>query len=370
MRAATRIPFLDLDRQHAELREELVAAFERVLDGSAFILGEEVERFEEEFARYCGVRHCVGTASGTAALTLALMAAGIGPGDEVIVPAHTFIASALAVVHAGATPVLCDVEEGTGLLDAEWANAVVSERTAAIVAVHLYGQLCDMDAVRTLAERRGLLVLEDAAQAHGAGGAGGRAGSLGAAAGFSFYPSKNLGAIGDGGAITTNDGDIAERSRRLRNLGQRARNEHLDVGWNERLDGVQAAVLRAKLLRLDEWNRARRDHAASYVAALRETRVLEVLNPETCVYHLFPVRVPDRDALQERLAAAGIESGIHYSPALHEQPALEGHAIQRGELEIASAWAREELSLPIYPRLARAQIERVSELCCNHADDR
>ena len=364
MTATTRIPFLDLDRQHAEMRHELVAAFERVLDASAFILGEEVERFEDEFARYCGVRHCVGTASGTAALTLALLAAGIGAGDEVIVPAHTFIASALAVVHAGAVPVLCDVQDGTGLIDAGSAEAVVSEHTAAILAVHLYGQLCDMDSVGRVARRHGLLVLEDAAQAHGAGGAGGRAGSLGAAAGFSFYPSKNLGAIGDGGAITTEDAEIAERARRLRDLGRRGRDEHVEAGWNERLDGLQAAVLRAKLPRLDEWNRARRDRAAAYVEALGgTTRVLEVRNLQKCVYHLFPVRVRDRDDLQRRLAGAGVDTGIHYSPAMHAQPALAGRARVRCGLERAAAWAREELSLPIYPGLLQAQIERVSEVC-------
>ncbi len=365
MSGAARIPFLDLERQHEELRQELVAAFERVLNDSAFILGEEVESFEREFAQYCGVRHCVGTASGTAALTLALMAAGIGRGDEVIVPAHTFIASALAVLHAGAVPVLCDVDDGTGLIDVESARAVAGTRTAAVLAVHLYGQLCEMGPLRRLADRHGLLVIEDAAQAHGASDGGRRAGSLGAAAGFSFYPSKNLGGIGDGGAITTDDDGIAERARSLRNLGQRAKGEHLVPGFNERLDGVQAAVLRVKLPRLDAWNAARRARAASYRKALDGSapRTLSVRDPDACVYHLFPVRVPDRDALRAHLAAAGVETGVHYSPALQGQPALRGVRMGGCEPENAARWAAEEVSLPIYPALAEDEIERVAALC-------
>ena len=362
------IPFLDLARQHAELGPELRAAFERVTNSSAFILGEEVERFEEEFAAYCGVRHCVGTASGTAALTLALLAAGIGRGDEVIVPAHTFVSSAFSILHAGAVPVLCDVEDGTGLLDVGSADAVTSERTAAVIAVHLYGQLCDMEAVGGFAERRGILVFEDAAQAHGASDGGRRAGALGTAAGFSFYPSKNLGAIGDAGAITTDDAAIAERARSLRNLGQRTKGEHADVGFNERLDGLQAAVLRIKLERLDEWNRQRRLRAASYVDALDgAARVLDVRNPDACVYHLFPVRVWDRDGLQSRLADVGVETGVHYSRALHGHAALRDVCITNCEVPNSDAWAALELSLPIYPGLADADIKRVATVCKEHA---
>jgi dTDP-4-amino-4,6-dideoxygalactose transaminase len=365
------IPFLDLARQHAELKPELDAAFERVLNTSSFILGEEVERFEEEFASYCGVEHCVGTASGTAALAIALLAAGIGSGDEVIVPAHTFVSSAFAIVHAGAVPVLCDVDDDTGLLDVESAEAVVSERTAAILAVHLYGQLCDMEAVRRFADRHGILVFEDAAQAHGASAAAGRAGALGTAAGFSFYPSKNLGAIGDAGAITTDDAEIAARARSLRNLGQRRKGEHDDIGFNERLDGLQAAVLRIKLARLDEWNRERRLRAASYAEALGgAVRVLTVRNLDACVYHLFPVRVGDRDGLSSRLADAGVETGVHYSRALHEHAALRGVCLTRTGFPNSDAWAAQELSLPIYPGLAQADIERVAAVCREHAAPR
>jgi dTDP-4-amino-4,6-dideoxygalactose transaminase len=362
------IPFLDLARQHAEMEGELSAAFARVTNTSAFILGEEVERFEEEFAAYCGVQHCVGVASGTAALTLALLAAGIGRGDEVIVPAHTFIASALAIIHAGAVPVLCDVVEGTGLLDVESAETVTSGRTAAIVAVHLYGQLCDMDAIRRLADRHGILVFEDAAQAHGATDRGRKAGAFGTAAGFSFYPSKNLGAIGDAGAITTDDAEIATRARSLRNLGSRDKGEHVDAGFNERLDGLQAAVLRVKLGRLDEWNEQRRLRAASYVDALDDaTRVLEVRSRDACVYHLFPVRVSDRDGLQRRLTGEGVETGVHYPRALDQQPALRGVCVSGCEVPRSHAWAAEELSLPLYPGLAPADIERVAAACSRYA---
>ena len=365
------VPFLDLDRQHAELWPELLAAFERVAGTSGFILGEEVERFEEEFARYCGVPHCVGIASGTAALTISLLAAGVGRGDEVVVPAHTFISSAFAILQAGAVPVLCDVEDDTGLIDVDSAESVTSARTAAIVAVHLYGQLCDMAAVRRLADRHNLLVLEDAAQAHGAAMDAGKAGALGTVAGFSFYPSKNLGALGDAGAITTGDAEIAARARRLRNLGQSDRNEHVDAGFNERLDGLQAAMLRVKLGRLDEWNDQRRSRAASYVRALDgAVRVLTVENPVACVYHLFPVRVGDRDGLRRRLADAGVQTGIHYPRTLFAQPALTGLVTLGGDVPAAERWAAEELSLPLYPGLAEADIERIAAICRDHSKAR
>jgi dTDP-4-amino-4,6-dideoxygalactose transaminase len=241
------IPLVALGRQHESLRDDLEAAFDRVMGSSGFILGKEVERFETDFAEYCGVRHCVGVASGTAALTLALQAGGIGAGDEVIVPAHTFIASALGVLHAGATPVFCDVHQGSGLIDLDSARAALTSRTAAVLPVHLYGQLCDMDDVLSFAARHGLSVFEDAAQAHGAEVNGRRAGSFGRAAAFSFYPSKNLGALGDGGAICTDDDGLARQARLLRNLGQRRKNDHVTAGANERLDGLQAALLRVKL---------------------------------------------------------------------------------------------------------------------------
>jgi dTDP-4-amino-4,6-dideoxygalactose transaminase len=361
-----RIPLVALEREHAPLAEKLRAAFERVVDANAFILGEEVERFETEFAAYCGVRHCVGVASGTASLTLAMKASGIGSGDEVIVPSHTFVASAFSVLHAGATPVFCDVEDGSGLLDLDSARAALTSRTVAILAVHLYGQLCDMDAVGSFAERHGLAVLEDAAQAHGASLDGQRAGSFGRAGAFSFYPSKNLGAFGDAGAICTDDDELASQARILRDLGRHGKGEHVVAGLNERLDGLQAAMLRVKLPHLDEWNEARRSHASTYRMLLGDSvRMLEEggeREQRRCVYHLFPVRTADRATLRANLADAGIETGIHYSPAVHEQPAFAALDL-RGRFPVAESWAAEELSLPMFPRLRREEIERVAEIC-------
>lgn len=363
--AAADVPFVDLRCDHAAITVELRGAFDRVLGSSAFILGEEVAAFEDEFAAYCGARHCVGVASGTAALTLALMAAGIGPGDEVVVPGHTFIASALAVAHAGADPVFCDVHADSGLLDAASAAGAVSERTAAIVAVHLYGQACDMDAIGEVARRHGLFVLEDAAQAHGATHRGHRCGSLGAAAAFSFYPSKNLGALGDGGAICTDDPDLARRARRLRNLGQRSKGEHVELGFNERLDGLQAALLRVKLQYLDAGNAARRRHAARYVDGLGgHLRMLKERTETPCNYHVFPVRLADRDGAAAFLAQAGVRTAVHYTPAAFEHPAWSGRlAPHRVGLDESRAWAREELSLPMFPGLELAEVDRVVSAC-------
>jgi dTDP-4-amino-4,6-dideoxygalactose transaminase len=358
------VPFVALERAHAALAGELREAFERVIHTSGFILGEEVERFEAEFAERCSVDHCVGVASGTAALAIALSAAGIGPGDEVIVPGHTFIASALAVIHAGARVVFCDVEPDTGLIDVDAARAVIGHNTAAIVAVHLYGQMCDMDAIIDLADRYGLLVVEDAAQAHGATCNGRPAGSAGHVAGFSFYPSKNLGALGDGGAICTHDPDIAERARRLRNLGQRRKGEHIDVGYNERLDGLQAALLRVKLARLSAGNAVRRRRAGEYRRALWPELQLRERPHTPCIYHLFPIRVRDRDASLRALASRGISAGVHYTPCAADHPALVGRATLPEEgLRVARAWAAEEISLPMFPELTDEEVRAVIEAC-------
>jgi dTDP-3-amino-3,4,6-trideoxy-alpha-D-glucose transaminase len=351
-----------LERQHEPLQEELAAAFARVLAASGFILGEEVDRFEAEFADYCGAPQCVGVASGTAALTLALQAAGIGPGDEVIVPGHTFIATALAAAHVGATPVVCDVDAGTGLIDPQAARAMVGPRTAAIIAVHLYGQAADIDAIREFADPRGLFVLEDAAQAHGATLRGRRVGSLGSAAAFSFYPSKNLGALGDGGAVCTSDAELAARVRRLRHLGQRSKGEHVELGGNHRLDGLQAALLRVKLPHLDAWNAARQTVAARYREALAGYVSLLDERPESpCIYHVFPVRVADRDAFARELDARGIETGIHYDTAVHAHRAWTALDIRVGDASRAQRWAAEELSLPIHADLLAAEVEHVVE---------
>ena len=356
------VRFVALDLQHAPIERELKEVFARLLDSSAFTLGVEVERFEAEFAEYSQTRHCVGVASGTAALSLMLQAYGIGPGDDVIVPAHTFIASALAVTHVGATPVLCDVLDGTGLIDPDAARATVGPRTAAILAVHLYGQACDIDAIEAFAKPHGLLVLEDAAQAHGATYRGRRAGSLGDAAAFSFYPSKNLGALGDGGAICTDDEVLAARIRRLRNLGQRAKGEHIELGYNERLDGLQAALLRVKLAHLDAWNDARRTHAALYRELLEPAVTLVQERPESpSVHHLFAARFEERDAVARTLGHYGIETGVHYSPAVHEHRAWRGARLRHGAVPNSEAWAAQELSLPMHPDLRPDEIERVAE---------
>jgi dTDP-3-amino-3,4,6-trideoxy-alpha-D-glucose transaminase len=365
------VPFVGLARQHATLRDQLREAFERVLDADAFILGGEVESFEREFADHCRARECVGVASGTAALALALIAAGIGRGDEVVVPAHTFIASALGVLHAGATPVFCDVQRGTGLIDPDRIDEVLSPRTAAVIAVHLYGQACDMDAICAIARRRNLFVLEDAAQAHGARCDGRPVGSLGDAAAFSFYPSKNLGALGDGGAVCTSDVALASRVRELRDLGQRSKGEHVVIGYNERLDGLQAALLRVKLPYLDGWNAARRGHAWRLREGLPpELAVLGERAQTPCIYHLFPVRHAARDRLAELLRAEGVSVGLHYTPAVHRHPALAGlRATARPvELPESEAWAREELSLPMFAELQEVELERTIATCAAACD--
>jgi dTDP-4-amino-4,6-dideoxygalactose transaminase len=335
---------------------------QRLLGSSGFVLGDEVELFEAEFAERCEVAHCVGVSSGTAALSLLLRAAGIGRGDEVVLPAHTFIASALAVAHVGAVPILCDVEEGTGLIDPDAARAMVGPRTAAIIGVHLYGQAFDVAGIAAFARPRGLLVLEDAAQAHGARYRQRPVGSLGAAAAFSFYPTKNMGALGDGGAVCTDDSALAERLRRLRNLGQAVKGEHVELGYNARLDGLQAGFLRVKLRHLESWNRARRAHAQRYRELLSgAVRLLVERRESPCVYHLFPVRVPDRGYVAAELARRGIETGIHYDTPVHRHFAWKDQPLRHGSVERAEDWAAHELSLPMHAHLERREIERVAD---------
>jgi dTDP-4-amino-4,6-dideoxygalactose transaminase len=283
---------------------------------------------------------------------------GIGRGYEVIVPAHTFAASALAVVHAGAAPVFCDVEEGTGLIGVDAAEAAITSRTAAILPVHLYGQACDMEAISALANRHSLAILEDAAQAHGATYRGRRAGSLGTAAAFSFYPSKNLGALGDGGAICTSDDEIARRSRSLRDLGRTRKDLHQVAGHNERLDALQAAFLRVKLPHLDSWNEARRRHAATYDELLDGRVELLTQQPDSpSIYHLFPIRVTNRDEVAGALDGAGIQTGIHYSPVVPDHPPFAGRG---GEFPHSRKWAASELSLPMFEDLTPEEIERTA----------
>jgi dTDP-4-amino-4,6-dideoxygalactose transaminase len=363
------VAFVDLTRQHAQIADALSTTFNRVLASSGFILGEEVERFETDFAAYCGTRYCVGLASGTAALTIMLRAAGVAPGDEVIVPAHTFIATALAVMHAGATPVCVDVDPGTGLIDPDAVAEAIGPATAAILAVHLYGQTCAVEPLRALARRHGVLLLEDAAQAHGATYREARAGSLAQAAAFSFYPSKNLGALGDAGAICTDDEALASKARRLRDLGRGADSIHRVPGYNERLDGLQAALLRTKLRHLDEWNRARRVIAAAYVVNLDPSLELLEESPDSpSTYHVFPIRVTGRDALKRELDRAEISTRIHYRFALTDQPALR-NACRSASIPSARDWAERELSLPIFPGMTDQEIDRVLGVVNRWADE-
>jgi dTDP-4-amino-4,6-dideoxygalactose transaminase len=356
----TSVPFFDLRRQYETIRYELEPTVLDALSSTEYILGAEVQRFEGEWAAFCGTDHAVGVASGTAALGLAYQALGISDGDEVVVPANTFIATILPLVRRGARPVLVDCDE-YGLIDVESAAAAVTRRTKAIVGVHLYGHPCDTDSLGALCDERGLVLVEDAAQAHGAERRGRRAGSLGRIAAFSFYPGKNLGAAGDAGAVTTDDEELATRIRMLRDLGQRRKYDHVLLGTNERLDTLQAAVLRVKLRRLEDWNELRRAHAERY-SELLDGVVTTPRAPEGTVsaWHLYVVRTPLRDQLRDRLSEEQIGHGMHYPLPLHLQPVLAGLGYSEGDFPVAEEWARTLLSLPMFPELEPEEIERVA----------
>ena len=355
------VPFLDVGAAYRELQAELDGAVARVLASGRYVLGAEGEAFEAEFAAYIGVKYCVGTGNGLEALHLALRAMGIGPGDEVIVPGNTYIATWLAVTYAGATPVPVEPDPRTYNLDPDRIAGAVTKRTKAVLPVHLYGQPADMDPVLEVSRAHGLRVLEDAAQSHGASYKGRRAGGLGDAAGWSFYPSKNLGAVGDGGAVTTNDRELAERVRLLRNYGTRVKYMNEVQGFNSRLDEIQAAVLRVKLQRLDAWNARRRQVAARYLDALKDTQVTLPRVPAWAdpSWHLFVVRSRRRDALQRHLREAAVGTLIHYPVAPHLQPAYRSLGFRRGRLPLSEAIHREALSLPIGPHLTDDQASRV-----------
>lgn len=357
------IPVTDLSRAHAQIRAELDAAIQRVLDRNRFILGPEVEAFEQAFAATCGVRHAVGCASGTDAITLTLRAFDIGPGDEVIVPAFTATPTVAAVVAVGATPVFADVDPRTRTLDPSSAATRITPHTRALLPVHLYGRPADMDALGALAHRSGLLLIEDAAQAHGARWRGRPAGSLGHAACFSFYPTKNLGALGDAGAVTTNDGEIAARLRRLRDLGQAARYRHIEHSTHSRLDELQAAVLMTKLPHLARWNAERQALAARYAELLAD---LPLTRPpadddvaQSC-WHLYVVQVAEREAVRERLAAAGVRTDVHYPTPVHLQPAYACYGNGAGSLPVSEHLAATALTLPLFPGLTEAEQEQVA----------
>jgi len=356
------IPLVDLQAQYRSIAPEVANAMQEVLDETGFILGRQVKTFEDSFARFTGAKHCIGVANGTDALHLILRAAGIGPGDEVIVPAFTFVATALGVMLAGATPVMVDVRREDALIDPDQIEKAITPRTKAIMAVHLYGRCADMDGIHKIAKAHGLKVYEDAAQAHGATFHGRPAGSIGDAAGFSFYPGKNLGAYGDGGAITTNDSDLYDRLVLLRNWGSKKKYHHEEMGLNSRLDTLQAGILSVKLDRLSGWNSRRRDHAAHYSKALDQigawARPSDTAGRDP-VYHLYVVRVPDRDRVLADLNQRGIGAGIHYPFPLHKLGLFKGVIPSNLTFPEAEGWARECLSLPIYSELTEEQRSEV-----------
>lgn len=358
------VPFLDLKGINLRHRADLHAALDRVLNSGWLILGKETEAFEAEFATWCGTKHCVGVGNGLEALQLVLQAWGIGPGDEVLVPSNTYIATWLAVTQCGATPVPVEPDPATCNIDPTRLSAAITARTKAIIAVHLYGQTADMDGVMAVARTHGLKVLEDAAQAHGALYRGRRAGALADAAGFSFYPGKNLGALGDGGAVTTADPELAERLRMLRNYGSRVKYHNEIVGWNSRLDELQAAFLRAKLPMLDADNAARTALAARYQAGLANCPgvILPVVAPN-CepVWHLYVVRHAERDRLAGHLKAQGIDTLVHYPIAPHLQPAYAALGMRDGSLPISETLHRQVLSLPLWPGMTVAEVDAVVE---------
>lgn len=356
------VPLVDLRAQYASIRPEIDAAIQRVLDGGAFILGEEVARFEAAFAGYVGARGAVGVASGTAALILALRACDVGPGDEVITTAHTFFATGEAISSVGARPVFVDIHPKTYTLDPEQAEAAITAKTRAVVPVHLYGHPAEMDALLDIARRRGLWLIEDAAQAHGAEYRGRRCGGMGDLACFSFYPSKNLGAYGDAGAVTGNDGALLEQVRRLRDHGRVGKYEHEALGYGERLDAIQAAVLSAKLPHLEAWNEARRTLARRYKELLAGCEAVTVPYEAPCVrhvYYAYAVRVPRRDEVLEGLKARGVHAGIHYPVPLHRQRAYLSQGYGEVSLPVTERVASEILSLPLYPELSPEQQEYV-----------
>lgn len=358
------IPFLDLKAQLAPIRAEVDEAIRKVLDNTAFILGPGVADFEAEFARQTGRKHAVGVNSGTSALHLALLAAGVGPGDEVVTTPHTWISTTWAISYTGATPVYADVDPGTGNLDPAAVEAVLTERTKAILPVDLYGHPAALTDFEALADRHGLALIEDAAQSHLATLDGRPAGSFGLAGCFSFYPGKNLGAVGEGGAVVTDDDEVAARVRRLRDHAQDGRHHHVEVGYNYRMEGIQGAVLEVKLRHLPEWTEGRRAAAARYAELLADIpgvtlpRVAEGADP---AWHLYPIRVADRDAVGARLGEAGVATGVHYPTPVHLQPAYAHLGHRAGAFPNAEAYAATCLSLPMYAELTADQQQYVAE---------
>jgi dTDP-4-amino-4,6-dideoxygalactose transaminase len=358
-----RVPFLDLKSHHASLRDEFDRAIRAVIDSSAFAGGPFVEKFEQDFASYCGSQHAVGVGSGTEALWLSLLACDIGPGDEVITVANTFMATAEAITYCGARPVFVDVDERTYTMDPAGLEEALSSRTKAIIPVHLFGQSADMDPVLEFARKHDLFVIEDAAQAHGAKYKDRKAGTLGNAGCFSFYPGKNLGAFGEAGAIVTDSSELQEKIRILRDHGQVRKYRHAVIGWNCRMDGIQAAILSVKLQHLESWNSLRRAHALQYNQAF--AGVDEVITPLEApyarhAYHIYAIRVQERDEVMWFLKEKGIQCGIHYPIPVHFQEAYQSLGYKKGDLPRSEQTALEFISLPMFPELTETQVNMVA----------
>ena len=365
--ANIKVPSLDLRAQYRSIKPEIDAAIARVLDSGQFVLGSEVAAFEQEFATYCGAGECVALNSGTSALHLALLAAGIGPGDEVITVAFTFVASVAAIVYAEARPVLVDIDPRPFTLDPAVIEAAITPRTKAIMPVHLYGQPADMDPILEIARRHGLVVIEDAAQAHGAKYKGRPVGNLADMACFSFYPGKNLGAYGEGGAVTTSNPDYARTIRMLRDWGQDRKYHHVLRGFNYRMEAFQGAILRVKLRHLEQWTEARRAIVEKYNRLLAGSGVERPTEMPWArhVYHLYTVRTNERDTLQQSLQKEGIQTGIHYATPVHLQPAYANLGYSRHSLPHSERAAEQVLSLPLYPEMTDDQVESVSQAVTN-----
>jgi dTDP-4-amino-4,6-dideoxygalactose transaminase len=357
------IPFLDLKSQYKSIKSEIDNAVLDVLDSTQFVLGEHVASFERDYAAYCGVKHGIAVNSGTSALHLALLAAGVGAGDEVITIPFTFVASVSAICYTGATPVFVDIEPKTFTMDPALLEKAITPRTKAILPVHLYGQMADMAPILEIANRHGIPVIEDACQAHGAEYNGKRAGSLGVSGCFSFYPGKNLGAYGEGGIVTTSDDGHAKKIRMLRDWGQEKRYHHVLKGFNYRMEGMQGAILGVKLRYLEGWTESRRDHARQYDALLKDSQTVQAplqASGRRHVYHIYAVRSADRDGLQRTLQAEGVQTGLHYPIPVHLQEAHADLGHKMGDFPQSEGAAAEVLSLPMFAELTRTQVEQVA----------
>jgi dTDP-4-amino-4,6-dideoxygalactose transaminase len=356
------VPFVDLKTQYQSIKPEIDAAVMSVLESTQFVLGDKVKRFEEDFAKYCGADHAIGVNSGTSALHLALLAAGVGPGDEVITVSFTFVATAAAICYTGAKPVFVEIEPRSFTMDPSRIEDVITERTKVILPVHLYGQTADMDPIMEIAKRHNLVVIEDAAQAHGAEYKGRKAGAIGHLGCFSFYPGKNLGAYGEGGMVVTSNNDYDRLIRMMRDWGQEKKYHHILKGFNYRMEGIQGAILNVKLRHLEKWTESRRTHAREYNELLKSSSVPTPVEMDYArhVYHVYAVRLSNRDAVAKALGEEGIFTNIHYPIPVHMQQAYSHLGYHKGDFPLTEKVSDEVLSLPMYPELTREQIEKVA----------